>query len=121
MGEDFIKWLLETHGPTGAAIAYIIWSNNKSTHKRAEARDVEFAALEANCLAKCEANENSITKHIKRHENFESEIKRESAKTRDEMKQDVGKLYEELKPISRSVSKIEGYMEAMQQNKGDNK
>jgi len=124
MSEDFIKWIIETHGPTGLLIFYTIWSNNKATQKRTEARDAEISEIKDKCNAnevKCNANENSLTKHIGRHERFETEMKQEMTKTREEMKSDVGKVYEEIKPIARSVSKIEGYMEAMQKREVNEK
>jgi|GEM_PF-5333517 len=92
--EEFVIWTLETYGPTGllGLAVFFEWRRNVRLELQVELIKKAFA------------------KHIDKHVSFESELKH-----------DITKVYDTLNPIAQSVSRIEGYMEAMQKFNGRGK
>jgi len=79
--------------PTAILFLYVL----KSTERRKETRDAEIKILKD----KIEAQKESFTRHISHHQDFEKNICHK-----------IDKIYDRLNPISDSVKKIEGYLEA---------
>jgi len=82
-------------GSVSTLILYVVMS--RSTEHRKADRDAQLEVLSS----KVDANERSLTKHISQHQDFEKTLCHK-----------FDKMYDRLNPLSDSVNRILGYMEA---------
>jgi len=94
--DNLIPYILTNFGIPGGIAVILYYVIERATKQRKEERDVQMDSLNR----RMDALENSLTKHINRHEAYEKSVCGK-----------IDKIYERLNPISDSVNFIKGVLE----------